>query len=545
MQRRPLYAAAACLAAAAIGAPAAAQAADSGAWSHKIDRPLTARQLGLSAHAGPKALARAAIDRSANALGLRGSRGGLRFANDLTPKANGAKPLSVLRFQQSLDGLRVLWSQIDVAVAPGRVTSIGATTVRVKSDSLQGRRRISAARARAIAQRVVAGPDSAMPAQLVAYAGEPGKPRAPRRAWVVQVTPANEGSEEQRSLCIVVDAESGKLLARWWGTAAAKPDAADHAPRGLRTANPSDVMYQLTNDAIDDTAHPDYPYGVTYHTRQFTGAITGFGQPPSATLDTLGNYLFEIGSFICNKHDYCGRDGAFDGSVNRFFTVGNFKGSSGTSYNGTDEHVRIETVDHNKPGTIAHEIGHVMDYHYRDDFIGDIRSQEVSEALADMFSYDFTQDRSGAYAAQGAFLQAPHFYSNPDDGGLHFGQFMSQYNCSAKDEHTNSTILSYAYYGFVHKVGHLKAGTVLQYIPYALPGLRRFSDVNFWFVTRAGELYGPDVRLAAQQAFAGIQTPNCPPPPPNTDPIVCKKKPELCDTVVAPPPPAEESRVRD
>jgi hypothetical protein len=129
--------------------------------------------------------------------------------------------------------LRVLYSQIDVAVVDASVTSISATVVPLNSSRLRGAKRISAARAHAIARRRIAGPDSALPAQPIAYAGtpgKPGKPRAPRRAWVVQVSPktATHHAEEDRNVCVVIDAESGNVLDVWEGVAA--PPASARAP---------------------------------------------------------------------------------------------------------------------------------------------------------------------------------------------------------------------------------------------------------------------------------------------------------------------------
>jgi len=77
--------------------------------------------------------------------------------------------------------------------------------------------------------------------------------------------------------------------------------------------------------------------------------------------------------------------------------------------------------------------------------------------------------------------------------------------------------------------------------------VRRFGDVRFWFIQRAGELYGPTVRQAAIDAFdaVGVTTPSCPTPPPPDFPPVCQTKPSLpqCD-IAAPLPPAEEASVR-
>jgi hypothetical protein len=96
-----------CVAAAAIAVPATAQAAQT------LERQYTAAQLGLDARASERSLALAAIERSERRLGLRGSHGALRLAVDATPggRTAGARPVRMLRFQQTLGGLPVLWSK--------------------------------------------------------------------------------------------------------------------------------------------------------------------------------------------------------------------------------------------------------------------------------------------------------------------------------------------------------------------------------------------------------------------------------------------------
>jgi Zn-dependent metalloprotease len=78
------------------------------------------------------------------------------------------------------------------------------------------------------------------------------------------------------------------------------------------------------------------------------------------------------------------------------------------------------------------------------------------------------------------------------------------------DEHVNATILSHAYYEFVKRIGHHKAGRVLHNVPATLSPFPTFFEVARGFVGRAGEIYpqdGPDAgtrsdaREAAEQAF--------------------------------------------
>ena len=88
-------------------------------------------------------------------------------------------------------------------------------------------------------------------------------------------------------------------------------------------------------------------------------------------------------------------------------------------------------------------------------------------------------------------------------------------------EHFNSTILSHAYYEYVKRIGHAKAGRVLHNVPATLSPRPTFNEVARGFVARAGEIYpqdGPDpgtrsdAREAAEQAFEPGRHPHPRPP---------------------------------
>ena len=229
------------LATAMAAGEATAAAADSPStprkWTRLLDHRLTAKELGLPVSASSRTFARAALRRSAGPLGLRGSLRDVRLlSTQRAPRVAGARDLQTLRFRQTAGGLRLLYSQIDVAVVDGSVTSISATTVPVRTTRLRGARRVSAARARAIAQRRIAGPDSALPAQAIADAGTPRNPHAPRRAWVVQVTPKTTAAHDEEDLnwCVVIDARSGKIRDVWRGVAAAPATTARRHRRARR-----------------------------------------------------------------------------------------------------------------------------------------------------------------------------------------------------------------------------------------------------------------------------------------------------------------------
>lgn len=487
-------------------------ASAAGAWGASVRLDLGARELGLSSGASNRALARAAISRVANRLGLP-RHGGLRFAFAGAPggTVEDARTLEQLRFQQTLGGVRVLWSDINVAVSDGRVRSISATTVPVTSSRLTGRGRLSSRRAVAIARRAVAGPDRALPAQPVAHAGAPGKPRPARRAYVVQVTPEKN---LERNLCVVVDAETGEVLAVWRGTAALPRS---RPPASL--AQGTTVLFQLTNFKRQPGEN-GYAYGKLRQLVSTTGFPSSYRTDINQFFDVfdqrlawLAPWLEDVTRFFCLTRKYCGRDSAGDGTYNRWFVVGNY-GSEDTAYSYGDEHVLIGADDADDPDVIAHEIGHAIDHHFDGgEYQKTIEGEEVKEALADMFAYD--QDRDGKL--QDGKNPSTPAGSNPDDGDVvrdfanpanaDDAAKYSQYDCFTADDHDNGTILSHAYHRFVTKAGHAKAGHVLQYVPWQLPARREFGDVRVGFENAArglfpnGGKYEGSVEQKIDQAF--------------------------------------------
>jgi hypothetical protein len=147
------------------------------------------------------------------------------------PGATGAVTL-----RQSLGGLRVLFSQLHVRFRGGVVRGVGGTGMPLRSSRLAGRVAISRKRARDIARLRAAGPDTAASAQLVAYAGDPHRPRPPRRAYVVAVDSVVPMSSDDSPspLCVVVDAATGEVLDTWRGTIA--PSTAKQARRDGKPA---------------------------------------------------------------------------------------------------------------------------------------------------------------------------------------------------------------------------------------------------------------------------------------------------------------------
>lgn len=115
-----------------------------------------------------------------------------------------------------------------------------------------------------------------------------------------------------------------------------------------------------------------------------------------AQLGTMSSNALTIGRYFCLTRNYCGRDGgqpgpSGNGDVNRLFLVGdwNANGSADNSqYRSSDERIMIGADDRNDADVFAHEYGHLIDHHFRDDYIAGFHSREVTEALANMFFMD-------------------------------------------------------------------------------------------------------------------------------------------------------------
>ena len=465
-------------------AVAAAQSPDD-MWSRSIDRPITAAQLDLPADASPKTLAHAAIRRTARRLAGGGRLGAVGFAGQPLPPRPGDTPrLHGLRYRQQIGGLRVLYSQLDVTVGDGRVSSIAGTVVPLERGRLAGERRIGARRARAIARRAVAGPDSARRAEPVAYAGEPAKPRRPRRAYVVEVAPPlRSGDDSPSAICIVVDATTGKVLKRWRGFAA-RPIGRRPSARAAATKT---VLIQIV-DAKGTAAAVTPNYRDVYT----MGDPRKYGTDSPLQVDTFGtlsppfftanSWINGVTGFFCLTRQYCGRDSGLDGSYNRhFYTVNSGGGDS--RYVHSQERIYIDSSSGTEPQTIAHEQGHSIDFHFLDDFLQTDEGDEVEEALADMFAYDFERDRTlaGATGVRVSDRVAdPTAFSLPD----HY----SDYSCTTTDEHDNGHILSHGYWKLVQRIGHEAAGQVLQGVPWQLPARREFGDLREAMERAAGNL---------------------------------------------------------
>jgi Zn-dependent metalloprotease len=449
-------------------------------------------------------------------LGLRGSLEGLRFTRQQPPmgRHGRATPLRSLRFHQTVGGRRVLWSKIDVAVTPGRVHSITATTVPVTTTKLGGTRRVTRARAVRIARRVVAGPEHALPAQPIAYAGSPVRPRRPQLGYVVQLSPTrfqpHDYQDLAESLCVVIDAQTGKVLSTYKGVAA-QPDGGQRRvqPRADATVQAQTRLHYVFDAAGQPNTTGPLVYALSTVGDPLRWGTDGNvlrplfprGSPLENSLDRLATNLLPLGRHMCVARRFCGGYGAFHGQpVSPLQVVGR---ATFTRYVIGQHLVYMAPAESPADDILAHEFGHLMDLTYADDRIISNQGDEVQEGLADMFAYDY--DRADATLGEDAPPRRQDFANpgavlNPTEGRAYPARMLS-YKCGATDEHFNSTILSHAYYRFVTKVGHGTAGHILQYIPWFLPARPRFIDVQRGFAQRAGELYGASVKQAAVDAF--------------------------------------------
>jgi hypothetical protein len=459
--------------------------------------------------------------------------------------------MRVLRFEQTVGDLRVPWSHIDVAVVGRTVTSIRATTVPLAGRRLLGDRRISAERAGAIARRAIRHSQSALPAQAVAYAGSPSEPRAPRRAWVVQVAAGvrSDGDESaERTICVVVDAQSGRILSRWEGKAAA-PQPAD---RGRHLAGVDPVIGAIFDGS--GANGPGAPWALLSDPDPFTPEHfhidylpTNNQSEPGLLNVTLG--VFATTRFFCHQRGFCGRDGGSNGQYVPVEVIGRSGSPSASFYSSSTKRIEIKPSQSDDWDAVAHEFGHLIDFtraHDRKVVSGPGMDDEVQEALGDMFAFDYDRDDPTMFDdaemkvnfpgdkvyGGSRDLANPGRFTNSKVASipLPYPSTMCGYKGAASDEHFNATILGHAYYLFVDEVGHDKAGAVLQLVPGTLPPTPTFESVRAAFVLRAGELYGDSVRTAAVKAFdavrvgPGISPCPGPPKPPSQHP--CHQTPD-------------------
>jgi hypothetical protein len=269
------------------------------------------------------------------------------------------------------------------------------------------------------------------------------------------------------------------------------------------------VLYQLTNFKRKDPT--GYKYGLARVLLTTTGNPFAYGDDGGlgatfldvfdTNISFLTPWMTDVTRFFCRAPRHlCGRRAQGPGgSYGRHFLVGNHTGDE-TFYRESEEHVVIGESDADDPDVVAHEIGHELDHHLRNDYLQTFEADEIDEALADMFSYDWDNDaifRDGAKPLAGQ-------QSNPDDGQVMLNYanpaasgdpaHYNAYDCSTDDEHDNGSILSHAYFKLANRVGDEVAGRMLTYVPWALPARREFGDVRQAFEDVAMNLYNGGVR---------------------------------------------------
>ena len=542
----------------ALAPAAAAQAAEPESapkpWTQWVSADLSARDVGLRAAAPADRVARAAVRRHARRLGLRGSK--LELASDVPmAAADGARPVRYLRYRQTVGGLRVAWSQIDVSVVAGRVRTISSTAV--PAGELTGARRVSRDRAQRIARRAVAGADTALRPLPVAYAGSPttdrdAEPRRARRAWVVEVHSAASGEEDEAAdgLCVVVDAATGKVIARWPGMAARPQHGRDArgAAVAAQSGDPREraaTVLQVFDGTgmVEPPPHTQAPLYSSFRTTGSTRVSANWPFYPNARLDdvtavaaleALGANAANVARTICVVRGWCGSLGSFQPDATRvrpWVVIGNTTDTTSRARRDSlrvfiaDDHIFGVGGNPNLPfnDIVAHEYGHIMDWQYAGDRVGGqaLEGNSVEEALADMFAYDY--DRENATIAEDTG-NAFRDWQNPGSilrGGQPYPDHMSDYDSTPPinadgnpSPHFNSTILSHAYYRVVQSLGHNKAGRVLHNVPQRLSPRPTYQEVRRAFHDATAAIYGVADAVKVTAAFTAVGLA----PPPHDEP---------------------------
>jgi hypothetical protein len=528
-------------------------------WTRTLSLHVSPRQLGLPATTSARRLARAALGRSAGRLGLPKSLAGVRLVRDLRGPAGpaGGRKLHTLRFAQTSGGRPVLWSQIDVLVGGDVVRSINATIVPVGRGRPAAKQRVSSLRALAIAHRVVAGGETARAPRLVAYAGNPGRGRAPRLAYVIETLPTGATrTESPTGVCVVVDARTGRVLTKWNGHAARAPKTGLAASAGAREARVTRERIILLRDARVPSVDPPV-FGLQIGSPYASWAATGnsfllanwdaapfkftLAGPVQPGLETAVRNTKDVLVHMCFTRAFCSRDGRSDGTWEQTNVTGNTTGGD-SFYIAFQQRVYISPDSGYQNDVIAHELGHHIAFISSGVTFSGREQNEVDEGIADMFAYDFDREDAtiGEDGPAGKNTAAPFRNWATSIRGQPFR--MSQYQCS-DDPHFNSTILSHAYYSFVQKVGAPAAGFLLYRVPALLGPSPSFVSVAGAFQSAAAAAYpgDPGVAAAARQAFVvegeidrappacsgTAPPPPAPPPPPPPAPAPDVAVPDL------------------
>jgi hypothetical protein len=249
------------------------------------------------------------------------------------------------------------------------------------------------------------------------------------------------------------------------------------------------------------------------------------GVQRSAKMDALVANAENVARTICVVRGYCGKWGD---SRSPWDVLGNDPDVNGARADRSlqyvtvgDEHILLGDGDPNQPypDVIAHEFGHIMDAEYAGDRAAsqNLEGDAVEEAIADMFAYDY--DRENATIGEDSAGGTMRNWADPNAimrDGQPYPDHMDDYDPTPPDNapHFNSTILSHAYYRFVQRVGHAKAGRVLHNVPQRLSPKPTFEQLRRAFSQSAHAIYGASVSSHAIAAFSAVGLE----PPPHDEP---------------------------
>ena len=205
---------------------------------------------------------------------------------------------------------------------------------------------------------------------------------------------------------------------------------------------------------------------------------------------TVNSWINSVTAYFCIWREYCGRDSGLDGSYNRHYYTVNSGGDSRCNH--SQERIYIDEDSTTEPQTVAHEQGHSIDFHFRDDFVSIVRGRRGRGGAGGDVRLRLEQDRTLAGATGtrvSARLADPSSFSV---GAGSLPEHYDDYNCTTGEEHHNGYILAHAYWKLVQRVGHNMAGHILQGVPWQLPARREFGDVRAALERTAGSILVPD-----------------------------------------------------
>ena len=353
----------------------------------------------------------------------------------------------------------------------------------------------------------------------------------------------------------MIDASSGKIVKTWRGSLARAGEA---APAAKAAAGKTVLIQMIDAGNVTNFGAQNYRdiWTLTNPLDFFPWGVDTFGTI-SANAATAQPWVVDVSQHFCTVRRYCGRDSALPGPVghgdyNRLFFAVNWKPFGNEAGRYFNDRMHITASSATKPQVVAHEFGHQIDRYFRDDYLDAFEGQEVSEALAEMFAYDYEREKS-LPGATGTRMH--HLLFEPGFSG--FPKDMDHYDCATTEEHDNGYILGHAYWRMVDGIrlrlgaghGHVEAGDMLQGVPWRLPGARTFGSVRSAFVSIARISYpgpgfggtGGQVEAAVNEAFGAVgvssttsRAGRCasqPSPPPPPLPPVCKAKPSVCESL--------------